>query len=369
VAVNNDYSLPNYHLRVHKHPHILEAMSVSYTSVLWNKQKKIYDLGILIVVLSFTALFFAGHVIIHPDATFETIFIRNFGLLAFFMLHVILLIGPLARLQPRFLIILYNRRHLGVAMFLMAFLHGGFSTLNFHSLSDANPVKSIFLSNLQYDSVIDFPFQVLGFLALLVLAIMATTSHDFWLKNLSPKIWKSLHVMVYVAYALIIFHVVLDALQNETSAILFGAVLMGFLSVTSLHLLAGFKEKSTDKPIDNKDADFVKACAVSDINENRAKIVTVCGERVAIFKYDGKISAVNNFCRHQGGPLGEGKIIDGCITCPWHGYQYLPANGQSPPPFTEKVETYQLKIEGDDIFINPEPFAPGTAVEPIKISI
>ena len=26
--------------------------------------------------------------------------------------------------------------------------------------------------------------------------------------------------------------------------------------------------------------------------------------------------------------------MDGCITCPWHGYQYLPHNGQSPPPFT-----------------------------------
>mgnify|MGYP003753304843 CR=1 FL=1 len=48
---------------------------------------------------------------------------------------------------------------------------------------------------------------------------------------------------------------------------------------------------------------------------------------------------MHNVCKHQMGPLGEGKIIDGCITCPWHGYQYLPANGQSPPPFTEMVKT------------------------------
>ena len=69
-------------------------------------------------------------------------------------------------------------------------------------------------------------------------------------------------------------------------------------------------------------------------------------------------------CKHQGGPLGEGKIIDGCITCPWHGYQYLPHNGQSPPPFTEKVSTYQLKLEGDTIYINPKAFEEGTEVEP-----
>ena len=27
------------------------------------------------------------------------------------------------------------------------------------------------------------------------------------------------------------------------------------------------------------------------------------------------------------GPLGEGKIVDGCITCPWHGFQYRPQDG------------------------------------------
>jgi nitrite reductase/ring-hydroxylating ferredoxin subunit len=58
--------------------------------------------------------------------------------------------------------------------------------------------------------------------------------------------------------------------------------------------------------------------------------------------------------------LGEGKILDGCITCPWHGYQYLPHNGQSPPPFTEKVSTYDVKVEEGNVWLNPEPFAEGT---------
>ena len=69
---------------------------------------------------------------------------------------------------------------------------------------------------------------------------------------------------------------------------------------------------------------------------NAPGIVCLAGERVAIFKYDGKISAVSNVCQHQNGPLGEGKILDGCITCPWHGYQYLPETGASPPPFVRK---------------------------------
>jgi nitrite reductase/ring-hydroxylating ferredoxin subunit len=58
--------------------------------------------------------------------------------------------------------------------------------------------------------------------------------------------------------------------------------------------------------------------------------------------------------------LGEGKIVDGCITCPWHGYQYLPGNGQSPPPFKEKVSTYDLRINGSEVWLNPKPFPEGT---------
>ncbi|MEM9300439.1 MAG: ferric reductase-like transmembrane domain-containing protein, partial [Bacteroidota bacterium] len=243
-------------------------MSVSYAAILWNKQKKVYDIGVLIFVLSFTVLFFGGHAVLHPNATFETVLIRNFGLLAFLMLHLILVIGPLTRLNPKFLIILYNRRHLGVTMFIMAATHGVFSILNFHSLSNTNPLKSVFLSNLQYDSLINFPFQVLGFFALIILTLMATTSHDFWLKNLGPKVWKSLHMLVYLAYALIILHVVLGALQNETSPILFGVVFFGFVIIASLHVLSGLKEQPADVAIDDAKSDFVRACNTSEIKEN-----------------------------------------------------------------------------------------------------
>lgn len=62
------------------------------------------------------------------------------------------------------------------------------------------------------------------------------------------------------------------------------------------------------------------------------------------------------------GPLGEGKIIYVCITCPWHDYQYLPNNGQSPPPHTEKVAPYNLKLVGRTIFIDPNAHAKGTEV-------
>ena len=103
------------------------------------------------------------------------------------------------------------------------------------------------------------------------------------------------------------------------------------------------------------------------LKKTEQKIFTVNNERIAVFKYEGKLSAVHNVCKHQGGPLGEGKIIDGCITCPWHGYQYLPHNGQSPPPFTEKVATYELTLNGTTVYVNPKAFEEGTVVKPLTI--
>ncbi|MEO1054465.1 MAG: Rieske 2Fe-2S domain-containing protein [Bacteroidota bacterium] len=341
-------------------------MSIAYTSVLWNKNKRRYDLAIAIGAFSFIVLFTTLNLILNPEVTFETNLIRSFGWLAILLLHVIISIGPLARLNSRFNIVLYNRRHLGVTMFLMGLIHGSFSIIQFHSFGDMHAIRSIFLSNVQYGSISFFPFQTLGFFGLLILTLMAASSHDFWLKNLGLRTWKTLHMLVYVAYGLLLMHVVLGALQNETSPVIFGIIVFGFLLVTGLHIVAALKEVTIDKE-NSSSGDLIHVCSVEDIDENRAKIFTVSGERVAIFKYDGKLSAVNNVCRHQGGPLGEGKVIDGCITCPWHGYQYLPENGQSPPPFHEKVETYQLKVEENHIFIHPKPNKPGTPVQPIQL--
>ena len=339
-------------------------MGLDYQLVLWNKDKKIYDKIIAGSMLLYIIIFAAITLVFNSQTSIETLVIRAFGSLAIVMLHIILVIGPLARLNSSFLPILYNRRHLGVSMFIAALIHGGFSIFQFHALGDVNPIYSIFTSNMDYGSLTNFPFQVLGFLALIILFVMASTSHDFFLGNLSAKVWKRLHMMVYFAYALIIAHVFLGAFQQETSLFTIGIMIIGFLIVASLHLITAFKERKIDTTKTKEKEGWLQVCNISEIEEDRAKIFTVENERVAIFKYDGKLSAIHNVCKHQGGPLGEGKIIDGCITCPWHGYQYLPHNGQSPPPFTEKVSTYQLKLEDDTVFINPKAFDEGTEVEP-----
>lgn len=344
-------------------------MSVSYTHILWNPFKKRYDSLLLLFLFSYISGFIILTKALYPELIMPTVLIRTFGTLAIVLLHIILAIGPLTRLDKRFLPLLYNRRHLGVTMFLVASVHAVFSIIWFHGFSDLDPVYSVFTANTHYFSLVFFPFQILGFLAYIIFMLMAFTSHDFWLNFLTPRIWKGLHMMVYLAYGLIIMHVVLGIIQYEDSPVLFGLLLAGLIGIVSLHLLAGYKEYRFDSKKNALDkSGWVFVCTHDEIVENRAKMVNIGGERVAVFKYDGKLSAVHNVCKHQNGPLGEGKIIDGCITCPWHGYQYLPANGQAPPPFTEKLATYFLKLEGKNIYINPKAQPEGTAVEPIIIT-
>jgi methionine sulfoxide reductase heme-binding subunit len=213
---------------------------------------------------------------------------------------------------------------------------------------------SLLSSNTRFTSIAQFPFQLLGFLALVILFLMAATSHDFWLHTFSPRTWKRLHMLVYLAYGLLVAHVSLGALQSETSPLLAVVLVIGMATLCVLHLMAARREEKIDKA-DARTADFVSVCDFDSIPEGRAKVVSLNGERIAVFRHSGKVSALSNVCRHQNGPLGEGKIVDGCVTCPWHGYQYSPDTGVSPPPFNDRVPMYAARIVQGQVQVNPTP--------------
>ena len=344
-------------------------MSHGYTAVGWNRQKKIYDGAIVAGIVVYLGLFVGLGFLVHPNATIETLLIRGLATCALLMVHLILSIGPLCRLFPQLLPLLYNRRHLGVLMFLVALAHGIFSIIQFHALGELNPLVSVLISNTQYGSLSNFPFQPLGLAALLILFLMAATSHDFWLANLTAPVWKRLHMLAYVAYGLVVAHVLLGVLQAETNPLLATMLAIGMIVVFGLHLISGWQERKLDQPAVSKTHQdgFVDVCSVGEIENNCAKIVTLAGERIAVFKYDGKVSAISNVCQHQNGPLGEGRIIDGCVTCPWHGYQYFPDSGASPPPFAERVPTFNVKVVNGRVLVDSTPNPPGTRVEPAKV--
>ena len=337
-------------------------MAHAYQAVGWNRQKRRYD-GVLALALGLGAVVYGLTIYLRqPDTTPETLVIRLTAISALVLLHVILAIGPLARLDSRFLPLLYNRRHLGVTMFGLCLVHAVFAIIQFHSGGPLNPLVSVltayhedytaFLETPRY--LAHFPFEVFGLGALIIFFFMAATSHDFWLSNLGPSFWKILHLGVYAAYGLVLVHVFYGALQSERNPfypVILGA---GFIGLVTLHLAAFRLESKRDRQKNAAETDgFERVAGVAELSEGRGKVVVVAGERVALFLSGDKVHALSNVCRHQGGPLGEGRIVDGCVTCPWHGYQYRAEDGCSPPPFTEVAPTYPVKIIGDGVYVHP----------------
>ena len=333
-------------------------MSHTYRTVQWNPQKRRYDALLWLGILGFVAGFVGLGIALDAQADAMTLAIRATATGAFVLLHLILCIGPLARLDRRWLPVLYNRRHLGVSMFVLASVHVLLVLIQFHAYGDVQPLLSLLSANQPRTPASPFPFEILGTAAWIILLLMAATSHDFWLANLTPPVWKALHMAVYVAYALLVFHVALGVLQQETSFVYAALLLLGVVTVCVLHVLAAWREVPADRERAAAGDGMVEVARLADIPDRRAIVVTLAGERVAVFRDGAKVCALSSVCRHQNGPLGEGRIVDGLVTCPWHGYQYRMEDGCSPPPFNEKVPTFRVRLDGDRVYVDPRPLPP-----------
>src|SRR6266567_5886324 len=138
-------------------------MGLDYSAVQWNRQKRIYDLVLVGGVGTFLILFSVITKVLFPFVTDEIMLIRAFAAAAFVLLHVILCIGPLCRLNKKFLPLLYNRRHAGVTMCLLALIHAVLVVLTFHAGGDSNPMLAIFTSTPITGPFAAVPFQPFGF--------------------------------------------------------------------------------------------------------------------------------------------------------------------------------------------------------------
>ncbi|MBX3734567.1 MAG: ferric reductase-like transmembrane domain-containing protein [Verrucomicrobiae bacterium] len=340
-------------------------MSLAYRAIDWNRQKRIYDLTLVGLLALLLATFVGVSLWVSPNFTAETLIIRGTAVAALLLLHVLLCVGPLARLDPRFLPLLYNRRHLGVTMFLLALVHGVFSVFQFHALGDAHPLESVFTAYSQdyrvlaggHVNVPHAPFEPFGVAALAILFLLAATSHDFWLRQLGASFWKTLHLGVYLAYGLLLVHIALGALQSERHLLYPALLALGFGVVAGLHLAAARQEARRDRAAGAAEREgFLAAGPADGVGEGRGRVVPGAGGgRIALFRHQGRIFATSNVCRHQGGPVGEGRIVDGCITCPWHGWNYRPDDGCSPPPFQELLATYDTKIVNGEVWVKRQP--------------
>ena len=97
---------------------------------------------------------------------------------------------------------------------------------------------------------------------------------------------------------------------------------------------------------------LTKVAKTSEIPTGTGKVVEVEGKAIAVFNCDGTFYAIENTCKHRGGPLGEGMLSGTAVTCPWHGWEYDVTSGACSMDASVKNQAFAVKVEGDDVLVS-----------------
>ena len=97
---------------------------------------------------------------------------------------------------------------------------------------------------------------------------------------------------------------------------------------------------------------LTKVAKTSDIAPGTGKVVEVDGKALAVFNCDGTFYAIENGCKHRGGPLGEGSLSGKTVSCPWHGWEYDVTSGACQMDESITQHTFAVTVQGDDLLVS-----------------
>jgi glycine betaine catabolism B len=96
--------------------------------------------------------------------------------------------------------------------------------------------------------------------------------------------------------------------------------------------------------------EWATVAKTEDLPEDEMIGVTVEGEEILVANVGGEYRAIGAICTHEGGPLPEGELFDGIVTCPYHAGEFNVETGEAvTPPPTKNEPVYEVRVEGDAI--------------------
>ena len=102
--------------------------------------------------------------------------------------------------------------------------------------------------------------------------------------------------------------------------------------------------------------EFVKVARVSDVAPGVGLRVDIGDEAIAIFNLDGEFYAIGDVCTHEETSLADGDVFGDVVECPLHGAEFDIKSGKALSlPAVLPVPTYAVRVEGDDILVDPAP--------------
>jgi nitrite reductase/ring-hydroxylating ferredoxin subunit len=99
---------------------------------------------------------------------------------------------------------------------------------------------------------------------------------------------------------------------------------------------------------------FIKVGALSSLPPGSVMEVILGDDSYAICNQNGELHALWGICPHAGGPIGQGALQENSIVCPWHEWSYNCSTGENDYDPAVKLDRFAVKVEGDDILIDPQ---------------
>jgi nitrite reductase/ring-hydroxylating ferredoxin subunit len=91
---------------------------------------------------------------------------------------------------------------------------------------------------------------------------------------------------------------------------------------------------------------------LADLPPGRMRYADVDGLPIALANVAGVIYAFGDSCRHEGGPLSAGVLIDDTVACPWHGWTYSVRTGKAlVPPIGIRIPTYETRVAEGKVYV------------------
>jgi len=97
---------------------------------------------------------------------------------------------------------------------------------------------------------------------------------------------------------------------------------------------------------------FVAVAKLDEVAPGTKKVVTVNGTEIILCNTLDRVFAVKNLCSHAYEKIDCGRMKNGWIACPVHGARFdLETGDPINPPAVMPIETYEVRIEGDEISV------------------
>jgi nitrite reductase (NADH) small subunit len=112
-------------------------------------------------------------------------------------------------------------------------------------------------------------------------------------------------------------------------------------------------ENPVQRATTESNSDYRRMIRLDACRVNEGTFVEFEGRELAVFRTTNPegVFVLDNACPHANGNLSAGRVRDGVVTCPWHGWRFRICDGRSAQGSVARARSYAVEIRGDEIYI------------------